>query len=155
MQVIHHPNGFLRVEFSRKPTGEADRLHVWDEPGAQDSDIHQHSYDFTSVVLEGVMREDLYGYREDPDGEWEHWPVICGVGEDGQYRTELGPDPVRVSPVLLATLTHRAGETYVRPAADYHLVTALEVPLVTRVVTGAVADPGHYFMRKRADGAAR
>lgn len=149
MKIVRHPNGFLRVEFFRKNSGESDRLHVWDSPG-EDSDIHQHSYDFTSEVYSGVMNEELYSYREDPNGAYERWSVICGADEAGVYHVDVAAEKIRVTPVLLDVLTHRAGETYERPAADFHKVIAATTPLITRVSAGPVHERRHFFLREIA-----
>lgn len=149
MKITQHPNGFLRVEFFKLPTGESDRIHVWDKPGLMDGlDIHQHEADFESRLDSGVMREDLYEYREDPEGQYERWSVVCYTDGEGKYHVDPGPGKIRVTPVLTRTLIHEAGETYTRPAADFHLVTALEVPLVTRSTTGAAYMRRHYFLRR-------
>lgn len=150
MKITQHPNGFLRVEFFKNDTGESDRLHVWDTPGLMDgADIHQHEADFISTIVSGVMQEDLYGYTEDPDGTWERWSVVCYTDDEGKYHVDAGDEKIRVTPVLKETLLHYAGETYKRPAADFHLVTAVEVPLITRGTTGAAYMRRHFFLREK------
>lgn len=152
MKITQHPNGFLRAQLWKLPTGESERIHIWEEQGWEDGDIHQHSYDFTSTILAGVMQEQLFTYREDPAGEWERCLVACYTDPAGQYRVDFGPERVRVTPVLTETLIHKAGETYERPKADFHLVTVLEAPLITRSTTGPVDTLWHYFLRKTAPG---
>lgn len=150
MKVTRHPNGFLRVEFFKYATGESDRLHIWDTPGLMEGgDIHQHEADFSSYIVAGVMQEDIYAYQEDPAGEWERWSVVCYTDDRGTYHVDDEPLKVRATPVLLQNITRHAGEVYNRPASDFHLVTALETPLITRSITGPATQRRHYFLRKR------
>ena len=146
MKVYKHPLGFLRVEFTRDETG-ADMLHIWDTP-YEDDDIHQHTSYFTSTIIEGVMTENLFTYCEDPDGEYERLTAVCYADDEGVYHTNIAPGKIRVTPVLVKTITHYPGETYTRPKDDFHRVTVTEAPLITRRTTGQVVTLEHFILRK-------
>jgi hypothetical protein len=148
MKVINHPNGFLRVTFSCDTAGRQDRLHIWDVPGYEDGDIHQHGSDFTSLIIQGVMIEKLYEAVDDEDGDYERWTVECRVDGVGNYHVDEFASRVRCRARLREELTHRPGETYVRTAADLHKVIAVKVPLITRSSVGPKYLYGHSMLRK-------
>ena len=128
MKITSHPNGFLRVTFSEEADGSEDRLHVWGTAGYEDGDIHQHGADFTSTIIEGVMREELYEAVDDESGDYERWTVDCWTDEEGVYHVDESAPRVRCRAVLREVLEHSQGETYHRPASDLNKVIALKVP---------------------------
>lgn len=152
MKVTSHPNGFLRVTFSEEADGVHDRLHVWGTPGYEDGDIHQHGSDFTSTIIEGVMREELFEAVDDENGDYERWTVDCWTDDEGAYHVDESAPRVRCRVVLREVVEHFPGETYHRPASDLHKVIALKVPLITRGTTGPKHRWGHSMLRKLPEG---
>lgn len=150
MKVTRHPNGFLRAEFFKLPSGFSDRIHIWDKPGLMDGcDIHQHEADFYSDILTGEMLEEIFTYEPDENGTWERWSVVCYTDDKGAYHVDDIPEEVvRVTPVHDRYEWHRAGDRYFRPAEHFHLVTAVHTPLVTRSWTSKATQRRHHFMRE-------
>jgi hypothetical protein len=148
MKVTSHPNGFLRVTFSEEADGAEDRLHVWDTPGYEDGDIHQHGADFISTIIEGVMKEELYDVFDDENGDYERWTVDCSTDEEGVYHVRESADRVRCRVKLRESIEHLPGDEYERPATDLHKVIAVKVPLITRGRTGPKYVRGHSMLRK-------
>jgi hypothetical protein len=148
MKITSHPNGFLRVTFSGGANGSEDRLHVWDVPGYEDGDIHQHGADFTSKIVEGVMVEQLYAAVDDEEGDYERWTVNCWTDHEGNYHVDESAPRVKCRALLKEELTHNPGETYERPASDLHKVIAVKVPLITRGSTGPKYRKTHTMLRK-------
>ena len=148
MKITSHPNGFLRVTFSEEADGSEDRLHVWGTAGCEDGDIHQRGSDFTSTIIEGMMREELYEAVNDENGDYERWTVDCWTDDQGAYHVDESAPRVRCRAVLREVLEHSPGETYHRPASDLHKVIALRVPLITRGSAGPKRQRGHSMLRK-------
>jgi len=147
MKVTSHPNGFLKVVVWERDDGSSHRIHAWDEAGG-DSDIHQHRADFSSVVVEGEMAEEIYGFADEKNGGWDHLEANCWQDGGGGYHVDI-ESSVHCRPVLLRTEIHRAGETFDRPAVDLHRVIAVKVPLVTVVTFGPAYQQVHTILRRR------
>jgi hypothetical protein len=148
MKVISHPNGFLRVTLSHEADGSQERLHVWGVSGYEDGDIHQHGSDFTSTIIEGVMREELYAMVDDKGGDYERWTVDCWVDDEGNYHVDESAPRVRCRAVLENVLMHHPGETYERTASYLHKVIAVKTPLITRGSVRPKSLQRHSMLRK-------
>lgn len=148
MEIIQHPNGFLKVVFTREADGSALRLHAWDDHVPDTLDIHQHRADFTSTVIEGSMNEELWRYVDDPAGEWERMQVRCWSDEQGNYHVDEHSPRTRCRVEVVQLLTHKAGETYHRPATDLHRIFPVKLPLVTLVRFGRTYQEIHTLIRK-------
>src|SRR5688572_12499486 len=65
-----HPNGFIQLDLAPD-----ERLHIWtEEPLAvrpDGADIHDHTYDFDSEVLEGALRTIVYEVAPSATGDWK------------------------------------------------------------------------------------
>ncbi len=87
------------------------RLHVWGPTfAAGDPLVHDHPYDFTSVVVAGEMTNTRY--VEDPSGV-EHTRVRYSTVDDESRTTD--------SVTLSGTATvHRAGDEYSQRADELH-----------------------------------
>lgn len=150
MKIIQHPNGFLKVTIREEADGSSLRLHAWEDHIPDDLDIHQHRADFTSTVLEGSMNEEIWEYRDDPGGTHERLTADCWTqgDEDGDiYRVDEKAPRVRCRIEPVSLLTHKAGETYHRPATDLHRVFPVKLPLVTLVRFGPVYHRVHTIIR--------
>ena len=65
-----HDNGFDKIVLYRSPRTDIKLvLHLWDnrDGAAAQDNIHNHRWDFASVVLLGCLRSELY--QVDPDGQ--------------------------------------------------------------------------------------
>ena len=152
MKVTSHPNGFRRVTFREEANGVHDRLHVWKTRMYEDGDIPQHPSGFTSTIIEGVMREQLFEAVEDENGDYERWTVNCWTDDEGVYHVDELATRKRCRVVLLKEIEHSEGETYHRPASDLHKVIAEEVPLITWSTTEPKKPGGHFMLRKLPEG---
>lgn len=149
MKIIQHPNGFLKVTIWEEDDGSSLRLHAWDDHVPGDLDIHQHRADIiTSTVLEGSMNEEIWGYDADPGGEWERLRADCWADDQGNYHVDEHDPRIRCKPHVIQLLTHKAGETYDRPATDLHRIFPVKLPLVTLVRFGPVYQRVHTVIRK-------
>lgn len=149
VKVTQHPNGFLKVVIADEADGSSLRFHAWDDHVPDTIDIHQHRGDIEySTVLEGSMNEELWTYADDPGGEWERMQVRCWTDEQGNYHVDEHSPRVRCRPEIAELLTHKAGETYCRPATDLHRVFPVKLPLVTLVRFGKAYNEIHTMIRK-------
>ena len=63
-----HALGFKKIVLAEGECGERVRLHLWDEKGnacnIDNADIHDHYWDFSSLVLEGCLYSRIYEMSE-------------------------------------------------------------------------------------------
>jgi hypothetical protein len=127
-----HDNGFDKIVLSaplRSPQKLV--LHVWwvtNKCGDTDN-IHNHRWDFASVVLCGQVRTEFY----DSDPEGESYPVLryTSPGSGGSYTTTA--DGVRRVAVQ-ATMTLAAGSEYVWRKELLHRAWGVGAPLTATLV---------------------
>lgn len=56
-----HDNGFVKIVLESGEDGDgALRLHIWPSEGEDDGNIHNHCWDFTSVVLTGTLEYEEF-----------------------------------------------------------------------------------------------
>ncbi|GAB3687797.1 hypothetical protein GCM10027589_56150 [Actinocorallia lasiicapitis] len=113
---VRHPLGFLCLPVERSgPRGVC--VHIWSPelPPAQaeTSGWHCHSWELTSFVLYGGLRNELAAVS--PGADYRIFEVDSGAGADELRAT---PETVAVIPVEGATVT--GGETYTLAAGIYH-----------------------------------
>ena len=150
MRIYQNPNGFAVVVLHEEEDGSAERIHAWGDH-IPDSDIHQHRGDYTADILEGFVNEEIWTYRDDPDGEWERMTVDC-IGDDGNgYQVKI-LDRTRCSVEVAELIVHRKGSTYERKATDLHRIFPVQLPVVTRVNFGPVYNRIHTMIRKVDEG---
>lgn len=130
-----HDNGFEKIVLGRASGSPLKLvLHVWKADDASESDnIHNHRWEFASIVLRGALRLDLY--EADPDGE--SYPVLryLSPGEGNAYRLEpAGSMAVSVS----ASVTLAAGSAYSWTAGLLHRAQGAGTPFTaTLIVQGS------------------
>ena len=78
-----HANGFDRFVLSSAASGQKVRLHAWwpDQPRVAEH-VHNHAWDFTSVVLSGSLRFELFEWADEGEEGWHycsHPPVFDGT----------------------------------------------------------------------------
>lgn len=113
--------GFIQLKVS-----EHQRYHFWHPdlaPDVEPEEIHNHRYGFTSHILRGSIRNELFsvlpctpllgaGYISER--------VSCKEGE------ELEADPVNVNVTLISMQTMRTGCHYSMNSTAYHRTIATE-----------------------------
>jgi hypothetical protein len=144
MKSYIHDNGFYKIVLADKPSCSAKiRLHIWnpvpkDSPPRKLQNIHNHRWDFSSLILMGQARqltyrfaqpgevgETLEHYRYYARGEKEHYDVVY-----------LG----RAVVVPLSSDLYRAGQLY---SMDNNILHRVNIPddctVITLVVTHETA----------------
>jgi hypothetical protein len=116
-----HPLGFLKIVLTAYPNGAKLRLHVWPDGREHDveQDIHDHFWDFCSIVLNGEMEfvdflpaddgDDYFHYRLYPNSPSGYKQVFLGnsyLSSRAIHRLSVG-DSMCVSRMTL----HRAYPT--------------------------------------------
>lgn len=115
--VQMHPLGFLAVIWPIDQFRVL-RLHFWSQdfdwaqPG--DLQIHDHTFDFSSVVLSGQIRNDVYSVEDDSRG----YALYLTSYAEGSSR--LSPQKVRVTPILESSQSHSSGTLYRMPSGVLH-----------------------------------
>lgn len=120
--------GFIQLKLS-----DVERMHFWtpDIPSPEREEIHNHRYDFSSIVLAGNLRHDVYHLDAtvDPsadlrivDGcEYEIFETNCAPTHEGTVET--------VSPCLVTHIGQfnlQAGSTYEFPHESFHTTEGTE-----------------------------
>lgn len=103
-----HGNGFIQLDLV---PGGVVRLHVWHQElprQAVDTGIHDHRFNFESLVLKGSMLSICYEAKPHPDGVYNVYRAVASTGED----TALVPMQQRVNAVVSNVTRCNAGETY-------------------------------------------
>lgn len=130
--------GFIQLKLS-----DAERMHIWSPeiPCPEREEIHNHRYDFTSTVLAGNLRHDVYHLdcrlsASAPDeiylgSKYEIFETNCQPGKEGTVET--------VTPCLVShvgTFNLQAGSTYQFPHTSFHTTEGTEfaITLLTRVL---------------------
>jgi hypothetical protein len=134
-----HPLGFFWIALTDRAAQRALRLHLWPEgPAIQNPDflIHDHTFSFKSVVLQGEIRNDEYAVTESESGEKQLFRV-----EYDQTSSLLVPSGVRVNCQLVHSASCKAGEFYSLPATTYHATRLASGEFAATLVLTR-ADPG-------------
>ncbi|SCD50586.1 hypothetical protein GA0115244_1048126 [Streptomyces sp. DvalAA-19] len=119
--AVLHPNGFVKLPVALVPgTGRRLFLHVWLGDG-EDSHIHNHRWDFTSIVLRGRVDNTLIDVG--PDGDGPRYRAIRHSPDDGGFRFDgRGAPEVGVTALRTVALPERA--EYAMDARTLHRVRA-------------------------------
>lgn len=112
-----HRNGFDKIVLaSAGGAGLKLVLHVWPRQDLPDEDhIHNHRWDFASVVLAGALRLDVY----EPDHAGEPYSVMRYRSLPGPGNCELEPDGTMTVSVH-ASATMAVGSDYTWSADMLH-----------------------------------
>lgn len=144
-----HPNGFVKLVLDQRDGWGQLRLHVWPEP-TDDDDVHDHAWQYESVVVGGDLRE--VSYREAGPGEtggtpmWRH-----SYGMTGHRRFTLS-DPERVRVLQDRDIVDwRTGDRSGGAPGHVHRFFAVTAPTVTMLRVGPILTP--YSHVYRADSA--
>lgn len=82
-----HPNGFAKFVLAQSANGAKVRVHCWAERELYDADIHDHFWDYSSVLLTGVLRSDTFAVT---DGEAYHRYRLTRLGPHRYEQDYLG-----------------------------------------------------------------
>lgn len=78
-----HPHGFIQLDLA----GDGSRrLHVWDDDVPRRADpntVHDHVWDFTSIILRGTLFNNACDAVWDSHGDWVLWRA-SEVKHDGE-----------------------------------------------------------------------
>lgn len=127
--------GFVQLKLT-----DVERMHFWlpEIPRPEREEIHNHRYDFSSVVLAGELRHEVYHLDATvaPDSvliptEWEIFETNCAPSKEGAVETAT---PCIVSKV--GTFHLEAGSTYAFPHESFHTTegTGFAVTQLVRVL---------------------
>ncbi len=110
-----HPLGF---KVARVSNGSIHlRLHLWtgaaEQPGFE---VHDHSFDLKSYVVEGAIQQITFTAHEDPDGDRCFYQVAYGESRSALRKTDIA---VRLEEPRQDVF--RAGTTYFLPAGRLHM----------------------------------
>ena len=108
-QSYRHCNGFDKIVLAA-PSGSLLKLvlHVWPKGDLDTSDnIHNHRWDFSSVVICGALRLELY----EPDARGQNYSVMRYRPMAGAGHFELSPGGTTTVSVRSA-ITMTVGSTY-------------------------------------------
>lgn len=127
-----HPLGFIHGELSPcvpLSYGERFRLHIWlSDAGSLDQlgDLHEHTWNLTSLVLAGGVLDRNYEAIPTPRGTFSGSRIMYGPQNTA---TPLGEYDLR----LTEERTVSAGNVYSIPSRTIHLNQISQVPTVTLV----------------------
>lgn len=129
-----HGNGFVQIDMI-----DGSRVHCWGHPDIprqrESSQIHDHSFDFTSTILAGSLVNVIYWAYSAPDAD--KWDVYRPVTRD---RQDTVLERVETCTVVVDTITlYRPGEIYAMWAGELHETFANQ-PTVTHMTKTRQAD---------------
>lgn len=109
--------GFLRTYFGPNSNPKQYRINLWDSrftiPNV--STIHDHPWDFNSLIIAGLFKNQRYDLIEDADPTHKYAILKTGVGGKLDFDTtkscHLAPKKIEV---------YCAGETYSQKADEIH-----------------------------------
>lgn len=127
-----HPLGFTHAELTSlagAPDGERFRFHVWlgDTEGRDNlGDLHEHTWDLTSLVLAGSVMDTTLRASRNSLGRYQGSRIIYGERNSSQLIGRFNLEPLesrRVEP----------GAVYTIPSRTVHLNEVGSKPTVTLV----------------------
>jgi hypothetical protein len=110
-----HGNGFIQLDISKSV-----RLHIFgDERIPRQSvstQLHDHTFGFTSKILSGTLENVRYSVRENPNGKFKVYRAFVRDKED----TVLRNTNVRVTVEEAKREILKAGDSYSMVAGEFH-----------------------------------
>lgn len=160
MTAVRHPLGFLCFPLERQ--GEHGVcVHLWTsgvEQALTTSQMHAHSWDLTSYVLYGSLRNQHISVTDAPGSPTHR---VFEVHSHGDV-DELRATPRLVTSRLGADCRYDAGSLYLLPIGEFHATVPSEGDVATVVlsqsrpqaadlVLGSIDMPSHTVPRSRCD----
>jgi hypothetical protein len=126
-----HGNGFCKIVLAERG-GMKLRLHVWEAGRAAEENIHDHRWEFSSMVLSGRLVSATY--REAPGGE----PYRAHRYEGGRAGAYTLTEPEDVSLVCVGVQSLDAGSSYWMHSDELHAISRVSADVLTStlVLTG-------------------
>ena len=126
-----HPLGFFYFQ-EKITSGTRHRVHVWLQETFDEmrNDTHSHSYTIESAVLAGKIRNDLFQFREDAEGNILEFQVMYEARKSIVRRTGK-----RGNLEKIASFDTPKDKRYHLEAGTIHRVTVEEFPCVTVLTT--------------------
>jgi hypothetical protein len=125
--------GFIQLKLN-----DTSRMHFWlpEIPHPEREEIHNHRYDFTSIVLAGHLMHEVWNL----DGigglvpelfDWEIFQTACAPNKEGTVETATGCGVTKVGEFSLS-----AGSIYSFPHTSFHTTehTKFAITHLTRVL---------------------
>jgi len=132
-KILSQPLGFYRIFITAKDgTSPGLMLHAWlnkEQPRQSQNrtrDIHSHTFDMSSRVLIGELKNEIYNAIEDLKGDYN----IAYIRQDGPIATRVITD-TKVRMVLDHDEIVGAGEIYGFPSRRFHCTLIREYPTIT------------------------
>ena len=104
--------GFIQLKLS-----DTERMHFWTPsiPRKQREEIHDHRYNFRSIVLAGNLKFEVFSVYDDVHGAYERFETNCQPGKEGEV---LNCEPVSIQRVGFYQLP--VGSIYDFPMWGFH-----------------------------------
>jgi hypothetical protein len=142
-----HPNGFIKLVLEQRDGWGQLRLHVWPEP-TDDDDVHDHAWQYESVVVDGDLREIRYREVEDPESGVPMWRHSYGMTGHREFTL---CDPVRVAVAANPVpLDWHTGDRSGGAPGHVHRFFAVTAPTVTMLRVGPIRTPFSHVYRADA-----
>jgi hypothetical protein len=146
LHFSQHPLGFLISELPVPPDGTRRRVHVWPSDYLARSDqhgsIHTHTWELTSAVVAGRVKNLQFGVQEGGDYD------VAKVEYMSTDKTELRPVSRCVSPILFRETETGPGFAYTERAGDYHSTELVQAPAVTAVLSVPILEEAYVLVPK-------
>lgn len=134
-RAVRHPNGFLKIPLVGGTQSCRLFAHVW-EDAASDGHIHDHRWDYESIVLAGVLSITAYQLVRDSSGEDSLYVAQHVPCDGGFLLRDLNAAPVAATPVSTIDAECTLFGYYSQAASLLHKVDA-SAGTVTFVARGA------------------
>ena len=145
-----HPNGFSKLILSPSvyPAGEL-RLHVWDNRSwaGVDSKIHNHAWDFASMVLCGVLENVIYEIDEGETFWVQRVDVLEGIDNWSASRYHINEAGKMGTTASLRNHLPQ-GTLYAQRADVFHQVVPHEEFCVSVVLQGPFRRDGSFILAR-------
>jgi hypothetical protein len=139
-----HPNGFIKLVIEERAGWGQVRLHVWPSARADD-DVHDHAWQYESVVVGGDVREVRYHEAADDEVGDEMWRHSYGMTGHRRF-TLRDPVPVRIVQEPHSYEFH-TGERSGGAPGHIHRFFAVTAPTVTLLRVGPILTPFSHVYR--------
>jgi hypothetical protein len=119
--AVRHPNGFTKIPLMLSADRRRFFLHIWEDT-ASDSQIHDHRWGFTSMVLAGNLVNNTYDLEVGMDDK--RGAQIATYSSDGATFVLEPLGGHAVVAVERARVTFSQGERYSQEPTELHRVAA-------------------------------
>jgi hypothetical protein len=140
-----HPNGFDRISLYSDPEGLEVRVHLWWAGVLSDEGIHNHAWDFSSLVLTGSLHFQLLQGITDGEIYDRYSSAMPPGGTVGDYGFTLVD---RTSLKVVVDSVAAVGSLYHMHRDTYHRVLASldGAPMTATIVVRGPVRRGHSYV---------